>query len=369
MGKICCVLNFASHYREDIYLLLEKELGCEFYFGDVDKGRLKELDYSRFTHTPIVFKTKHLFSNFTWIKGSLKLAFNEKYKSYLLTGDPFCLSDWMFLCICKLLGKNTYLWTHGWYGHETFFKKRLKKLLFSFPSGIFLYGENAKLLMENEHINTEKLHVVYNSLAYDEQLVIREKLASSNIYKEYFGNDNPVLIFTGRLTSVKKLDQLVKAHKKLADNGTSFNVVLVGEGSENGALKRQITDAGLDSYYWFYGSCYDENKIAELYYNALVCVSPGNVGLTAVHSLMYGCPVISHNNLAEQMPEVEVVKEGLTGGYFTQNCIESLASVISVALKANTDTRAMVRQACFNIIDEKYNPHYQIEVFRKVFSK
>lgn len=368
-SKICCLLNFASHYREDIYLLLEKKIDCIFYFGDIDKGKLKELDYSRFKHTPTVFQTKRVIANFTWIKGSLKLAFQKKYRTYLLTGDPFCITDWLLLCFCKLLGKKTYMWTHGWYGHESSFRKILKKVFFSFPSGIFLYGERAEELMIKEGFNSQKLHVVYNSLSYDNQLVVRKELKTTFIYQEYFKNDNPVLIFTGRLTNVKKLDQIIDAHKILKDKDYELNVIFVGSGSEEDALKKKVSDSNLEDYYWFYGSCYDEQVIAELYYNALVCVSPGNVGLTAIHSFMYGCPVISHDNFSDQMPEVEVIEDGMTGCYFKQNDIYSLASTIEQIVKStNTEAREVLRQSCFSTIDFKYNPHYQIEVFRKVLS-
>ena len=36
-------------------------------------------------------------------------------------------------------------------------------------------------------------------------------------------------------------------------------------------------------------------------------VSPGNIGLTAIHSLSYGTPVCSHSNFNNQMPESEAI--------------------------------------------------------------
>lgn len=79
---------------------------------------------------------------------------------------------------------------------------------------------------------------------------------------------------------------------------------------------------------WFYGACYDEKQIAEFLYNADLCVSPGNVGLNAMHAMTFGCPVIRHSNMVAQMPEVEAIEDGLTGTYFEENNIESLAQSI-----------------------------------------
>ena len=43
----------------------------------------------------------------------------------------------------------------------------------------------------------------------------------------------------------------------------------------------------------FQGAVFDESN-SELIYHSDLCVSPGNVGLTAIHSLTYGVPVATH---------------------------------------------------------------------------
>ena len=65
--------------------------------------------------------------------------------------------------------------------------------------------------MIKEGFDASKLHVIKNSLDYDKQLELRNNIVASNVYKEHFKNDNPTIIFIGRLTPVKKLDQIVGA--------------------------------------------------------------------------------------------------------------------------------------------------------------
>ena len=62
---------------------------------------------------------------------------------------------------------------------------------------------------------------------------------------------------------------------------------------------------------------YDENEIGDLIYNADLCVSPGNVGLTAIHTLTYGTPVLSHANFPNQMPEFEAIDKDFTSFLFS----------------------------------------------------
>jgi glycosyltransferase involved in cell wall biosynthesis len=54
-----------------------------------------------------------------------------------------------------------------------------------------------------------------------------------------------------------------------------------------------IKERKLDDFIVFYGESYNERELAPLIALADVCVSPGNVGLTAIHALTYGTPVIN----------------------------------------------------------------------------
>ena len=47
--------------------------------------------------------------------------------------------------------------------------------------------------------------------------------------------------------------------------------------------------------------------------------------ILAIHALAYGTPVITHDDLDRQMPEVEVISEGLTGAFFKHGDVADLA--------------------------------------------
>jgi glycosyltransferase involved in cell wall biosynthesis len=362
---ICCILNYASFYRENILKQLEKQLDCDFYFGNISAGKLKKMDYSIFKKNIVDLKTKIIFSHINWISNSVKLSYRTNYKKYILTGDIYCLSNWFILLINRVLGKETFLWTHGWYGDENAGKKILKKIFFGLSHGLFLYGDYAKNLMIKEGFKKEKLHVIYNSLDYNSQIEIRKETKVSTI--DYFSQRNiPVVVFTGRLTKVKKLNLLIEAHKKLIDRSIYFNVLLLGNGPEVDLLKEIIQSYHIEQYYWFYGACYDENIIGNFYYNATLCVSPGNVGLTAIHAMTYGCPVISHSNFSNQMPEFECIEKGITGDFFDENNVDSLADTIEKWMHNNYPKSQYLINQCFEKIDSKFNPDYQISIFKKV---
>ena len=95
-------------------------------------------------------------------------------------------------------------------------------------------------------------------------------------------------------------------------------------------------------------------------YNADLCVSPGNVGLTAMHSLAYGTPVITHNDFGHQMPEFEAIHEGINGTFFKEGNVESLAESIVQWSEEKKEKRDEVRHACYEEIDTQWTPDFQI---------
>lgn len=141
------------------------------------------------------------------------------------------------------------------------------------------------------------------------------------------------------------------------------------EGDDKDDLKDYAKQKGFKNI-WFYGSCYDETELSNLIYNVELCVSPGNIGLTAIHSLMYGTPVITHNSFPYQGPEFEAIQESETGLFFEHNNVDSLAEKIEEWFEISSKyIREEIAEKCFKIIDEKYNPHYQIEVLKSVLDK
>ncbi len=342
---------------------MEEKLDCDFYFGNRTFSKIKKLDYQEF-HKEIK-ELKFFYINFFyWLLGASLICF-KPYKKYVLTGEVYSVSNWSILILNKILGKKTYLWTHGLYGDEKGIKKILKKTFYHLADGLFVYGEYAINLLKNINIPEHRLHYIGNSLDYDNQLSIRKELEISPIYKDYFKNELPVLFFIGRLGTRKKLEMLIEA-QQLTKKTTPFNLVFIGDGADRENLEKLVNQYQLQKNVWFFGACYDEKIIAKLIYNADLCVSPGFVGLTAIHSMSFGTPVISHNNFHKQMPEFEAIQESVTGDFFEENDIEDLTEVIQNWLKKYPSKTEEVMENCFYKVDTKFNPYIQMEQFERI---
>lgn len=368
--KILNIYNNAPLYREGIFRLLDQELDCDWLFGEAI-GDIKQMDIAKLKGNTIVTKTINLFGGKAyWQKSVVLQLFKKKYTHYVLLGEERSLSTWVFLLLSIFFPKKKiYFWSHGAYGKESKLKLIVEKFFWSFIDGAVLYGNYAKDVMTKAGFSTEKYHVIYNSLNYDRHIKLRESGLASSIYYQHFKNNDPTIIFIGRLTKVKSLDLLVNALDELRNNGHYYNLVLVGDGTEKNKLKRQVRDLNLENHVWFFGASYDEKTNAELIYNADLCVAPGNVGLTAMHTMVFGTPVISHDNYPWQMPEFEAIQPGQTGNFFHYNDFRSLAKTINEWFTIKRDHRKAVREACYEEIDSKWNPYFQLKIYKKLLEE
>ena len=334
-----------------------------FRSGDDRRDGIKPIDTSLLQIFKGYFHNLYI-GPFYWQRGALKLLHSD-YTDIIMQGEVYSLTMWVMLPLSKLFHKNVYLWSHGAYGDEKGMKRWIRVWQMKIAKGAFLYGDHARQLLINWGVPDNKLHLIYNSLDYDEQLPVRKNIQPTDFYQKHFENNYKNLVFIGRLTTVKKLDQILKAVALLKEQGMNCNVTFVGDGEVRQGLQDLTKELNLEATTWFYGACYDEKKIAELLYNADLCVSPGNVGLTAIHSMTFGCPVVSNDNFATQMPEYEAIDDGKTGTFFRENDINSFAEAIKRWLNNGQD-REQIRQNCYDVIDKKYNPHFQLELLRKV---
>ncbi|MGN0189656.1 MAG: glycosyltransferase [Candidatus Cryptobacteroides sp.] len=361
---LCCIFNYAPLYRTSIFRKIDEGFDVRFHFGREVPGRqgIARLDYGIFRHPPVEFSSVNPFGQFPWYCGIQHLAFSRRYKVFLITGE-FNWAYMPFLLFCRISGKKVYAWGHGLKSLGRY--APLKRFFYNSLEGYFIYGQKGLERMAELGFPREKFYVVANSLCGRDELSMPLAHLASDVYARHFGNTDPVLIFTGRLTRVKRLDLMVEALHLLPLSGSRFNAVLVGDGVCRGELEAMVKEKGLADRVWFYGECYDESLLAGLIYNADLCLSPGNSGLTAIHSMRYGTPVATNDDFETQMPEYEAVVPGRTGVLFGKDSPSSIAAAVSDWFSKGYGREA-VRRECLGTLSEKWNSDAQMDVFRKV---
>lgn len=87
-----------------------------------------------------------------------------------------------------------------------------------------------------------------------------------------------------------------------------------------------------------------------------------------MHSLVYGTPVISHDNPTRQGPEYESIINDFSGYLFKENDVKSLSNTIKKC-KHSLNNNIINRQSCRSVITSKYSFEYQGKVFNELINR
>lgn len=358
-GRWILVTNNPSHYREEIYTKLSSE-GMDFQFSNGDFS-IAKFDTNKLCSN-VYFSRCFVLGRFFFVPKSIIRAL--KYDHIVLTGNFYFVHTWIILILARILKRKTYLWSHAWYGREGDIKKILKKLYFSLSTKILTYGDYARNLMIGEGYAGSNIIPIYNSLSFEKHIRMRESITPS--IEDNAADNSPNLIFIGRITPIKNLSILAEALSILLPSYPSLRLRIIGGELDNGVFRNRVRELGLEHFVDFVGECYDESLISEALVKASVCVSPGNVGLTAIHSLTFGTPVISHGDFPNQMPEFESIIPGETGYFFEKGNALDLAEKIKLILEIPSKDYQRMRQRCMQEVDNKWNSRIQLDMFRKL---
>jgi len=367
MKNLCAILNISPLYRKAIFETMDRELGIDFFFGDYTNENITLLNpYYLKGFKPHLGNVYHK-GKLVWQRGVVRSVFSQGgYSNYLITGNPGIKSNWIVILIARIIGRKVWLWTHGLRGNESKYSRFVNILYMRLATGLLFYSERGADLAREAGIPEGKINVIYNSLDYTTQKSFREKVGGTDFLRNYFGNDNHYVIFVGRLTKTKKVDALIRSMSDL-----QCNVVIVGDGPERGNLTSLVSKLGMDDRVWFYGSCYDEQILAQLIYHASVLISPGNIGLSAIHAMAYGTIPVTHADLCSQMPEVEAVteleKKLSRRLLFEAGDDNSLTELVRGLLLFVSINREEIREKCYDVVENHWNVDYQMSVMKKLF--
>jgi glycosyltransferase involved in cell wall biosynthesis len=359
MKKIAVIYTHFPHYRSAVFdsLSMSKDYDFTFFYDPGGINATIAGGVSRQAHHTL--KVRRV-GPFFWQAGSIGLAGKSAFDGFIFLGNPLILSTWIAVVLARLRGKKTFLWTHGWLRRETGAKRTVRRAFYRLADGLMVYGTRARQIGISDGFAADRIHVVFNSLDYAAQKRARDNALAALHLKEAAGKDLPEIPFflsVSRLVRGVGLDLAIEA---LAALPGDVALVLVGDGPERGRLEEQARALAVDVR--FFGAVYDEERLAALFVSTRAVVSPGKVGLLAMHALAYGAPVITHDDLDWQMPEVEAIEPGVTGAFFRRGDVTDLAQAMTrfLEIPAEGSQREACRTAAIARIESEFTPEAQV---------
>ncbi len=367
--RVAFFQRFFAHYQWGLMQELAEHSEHEYvFFGD-------KRDPAGSGIAPIPLERRHLVDYRdikVWQIGAylaiqpaaVQTAFIGNYDVYIFEGSFLHPSTWTAMLAAKGRGKRVLLYTHGWRRRDTNPVVSSARLAFyRMADGLLLYGRRAKSIGSTLGIPSETMYIVYNSLDYRTMVQLRSAISPEQHDRrreDLFGDRKlPIIIHVGRLTAVKRLDLLVEACGLALRKGHRLGLLIVGDGPQKKALKKRVSQLGIPTF--FTGPLYDETQLSLMISVSNVLVVPGAIGLSAIHAMTYGTPVVTSNNFEKQMPEVEAVIPGWTGAFFQAGNVESLFEAVVPFL--GPESRSKYASHCISIVDRFYNPVYMRRVF------
>lgn len=308
----------------------------------------------------------------SWQPTAVKAVVRNRPDVVVAQGSPYDLTAWVLTLVGRFLGLPVLLWTHGLQGEESGLKWTIRAWLYRLSRGLLLYGDHAKQLLISKGLAADRLHVIYNSLDDCEQATVSQRITPEECeaFRRSLGIDSHerLICFTGRLQPVKGLPWLLRALNIVVQQGRNVHLVLVGDGSERPILESLAEELRLTKLVHFLGALYDESRLGLVLSASDLAVVPSGAGLSVMHALAYGTPVLLHDDIQDHFPEWEAVKEGETGWFYEKGDLSDCAQKIIDALFPSPRKPAMAA-ACRAMIGRRYNTATHAELFVKAIAQ
>ena len=256
---------------------------------------------------------------------SLKLI--KKSESIIIEGSHKNIISYLFIIYSFIVKTNTIAYCHfiGSTRKELIkVKSLLRKIYLNLYRKIIFYYKNEIVLYDNVghlYLSNKKTYFANNSI--NTNLI-------NNYRKEYNSNSRDIdFICIGRITNKFNLNLLISA-LEISKNKTSINIVLIGSEKKETIF---INTAYCIHKINFLENIFDEKTIAIYANNSKAFIYPGNVGLSIVHGMAYGLPILMHSEKSLHGPEGFLFQENKSGLYFKKDSIDDFSCKMTKILK------------------------------------
>lgn len=360
MSSVILIQPVVPHYRLGFFGGLHERLGNNFkvYASRVDMGVITDRDFlPEWEQT--LGSINPLGLGLEWQRGALKVPI-ARHDIMVVSGAPRCLTNIALLVKARRAGAKTMWWGHYWSSSSKKWRANLRlKLLRQADSALFYTDQEVEEFQKQFPDQPDfPVFALNNGIDNREIKQLRNPYSASKREKR--------ALFIGRLSEKSRLSLLLDtlALKECAD----VKLDIIGDGSSLPALRQQAQNLGISQRVVWHGGLADETKIAAIANRCRVFAYPGGVGLSLIHALAYGLPVIVHNDRWAHMPEIAAFSENINGVSFKKGSVHSLAKTIP-RLIGDLERLDDMSQNAITLTDRTFNTQDMVERFMQAIDR
>lgn len=247
----------------------------------------------------------------------------------------------------RLQGVATVLWGHGYSKQERSWWRGPRNWMARQGSSLVFYEPRTRDEYVRNGWDPQRLFVALNSIDHADIDQAREWWINRPSQLAHFRQEQaidagPLVLFVSRLQPANRVDLLIQATVQLAKEIPGLKCAIIGNGAaEKGRLQALARQEEAGDSVVFLDGVYDEMKLAPWFLSADVFCYPANVGLSLLHALWYGLPVVTSDNRAVQNPEFIALEHGVNGLTYQHGSVSSLADALRKIINCASLRRSM----------------------------
>ena len=300
---------------------------------------------------------------FYWEAG-LSLSGLKKDDVVVVDGNIRNLGMMFAVVRARLKGLRIVWWAQHWTPGTEMWRVRLRVLVSRMLADVYLcYTKSGIEFLANAGYPRNRLYATGNTI--DETEVKRAidawdlgKLSAFRLNKGIDGKN--VLLVCGVLRKKLQLGKIIRA---LADQrlvARNTMLVVIGDGEDKKACEQLSKDIGVADRIIWVGATRNQVELAPWFLNAKVFVYFGSIGLSIIHSFLYGLPVVVHDNPNHHGPEFEAMSDGWTGYVFKENDLDDFIEK-TVSITDDESKRVIMGRHAQKVAHDNYSIERMID--------
>lgn len=365
--RVQIIQPLVPHYRIPLFEALSQrpELSVSVHAsrespGDRSLQSVRGLPYAELDHPCLSLLSRRFF----WQR-CLRLRSDLQSGDVLVVNGNFrVLSNWPLLVRARRRRIGIVWWGHGSSRHPKPLIEKGRWRAMQWVDSVLLYTDKEVDAYVARGFPPEKLFATNNTLDL-EPIDSAMRMWTPDRLREFRAEQRiqgGLLLFCGRLKPCCGVDLAIEALRRLRQQGRACQLAVVGEGSEQVALHAYAREAGLGEQIRWLGAVYDQAQLAPWFLSANAFVYPGPVGLSLIHAMAYGLPVVTHNNSQNHHPEIAALDDGINGLLFSEGDVDDLSAKLATLLD-RPQYRQDLGQRAARTIRERYALEGMVDAF------
>lgn len=275
--KVLLITQELTHYRVPLFQKINESYELTVAHGTSEKIK------TSFKQQTISFKT---IGPFLIIN---EMPVIDNYDVIILTFNIRILSFYGLLV--KKVKPKIILWGIGVsasYKNKYDINKKLDWLRLWWikkSDGVIFYDNYPKIKFMSKGISSNKLFVAYNTI-------------ENNVEFDFSKKKFETFLFIGSLYKAKGIGSLLESYlllyNKFKEETPSLDII--GDGEQSFEIGKWIADNNLENKIYLHGKITNQTILKTFFNKAIVCISPGQAGLSVLKSFSFGVPFITTEN-------------------------------------------------------------------------